>query len=666
MVSLPNLLLLALAGLAGLVTEAKPAQSQAEEQQRRASRWDQATAERLFRKDAWREGIAYLGRALRLDPQNSAAAQHLWSAVVDGGGDRNTLPELVLRQEAEIHAVVFCPDGRRILTASADKTARLWDATTGAPVGEAMRHEDEVVAAVFSPDGAHIATASKDRTARLWNAATGKSLGEPMRHEHPLEGVAFNATGTRIVTQSNGADVARLWDAASGAPIGEAMPHTVGYSEPATFSPDGSRLITKRGETARVWDCMSGKPLGKPLKHPAGVSSAAFSPDGSRILTVTEDGKARVWSIAAGKVASTLSMKNSQAVNRASFSPDGTRIVTFTAWSGELWDAATGRRVGALPASAPSDAEGGASATFSPDGTYALLSCSDSSDDKVVRAWDCKTGEARGIFVWDRSSVLRHPEEVLEVFFTSDGMRIVTTCQDGAVRVWDAENGELIGRPLRHDRDVNGFLTSVSASPDGTRILTLTDKNIVRVWQAGAGHPPEKPLPAGSGEAPSMLTGAGLPPAFVEALSGYRFSDDGVLQELPDRECAALRNQLRHSEAIAAAWRPLIVWWLEPANERALSPGATLTRREQADREIANGIDDYEKIRNAYLIDPTHPFIHIALADLEEGKHADFLRAYDIARLPADPAIRARAAEMLIKQRQPELAQKVTGAKPVK
>jgi len=84
------------------------------------------------------------------------------------------------------------------------------------------------------------------------------------------------------------------------------------------------------------------------------------------------------------------------------------------------------------------------------------------------------------------------------------------------------------------------------------------------------------------------------------------------------------------------------------------------------DREIANGTNDYEKIRNAYLIDPTHPLIHIALAGLEEWKHADFLRAYDIARLPADPAIRARAAEMLTEQSQPDLAQKVIAAKPVK
>jgi WD40 repeat protein len=162
------------------------------------AKWDQATAERLFHKGAWREGVAYLGRALRLDPKNSAAARQLWSAVVYGEGDRNTVPMLVLPQEAKVHVALFSPDGRRILTASADKTARVWDSATGVPIGEPMRHEDEIVDAAFSPDGARIATASKDRTARLWDAATLKPLGEPMRHEHPVDHVAFNSTGTRI------------------------------------------------------------------------------------------------------------------------------------------------------------------------------------------------------------------------------------------------------------------------------------------------------------------------------------------------------------------------------------------------------------------------------------------------------------------------------------
>ena len=72
-------------------------------------------------------------------------------------------------------SAAFSPDGKRIVTASSDKTARLWDAETGKPIGEPLRgHEDDVRSAAFSPDGKRIVTASDDKTARLWDAATGK------------------------------------------------------------------------------------------------------------------------------------------------------------------------------------------------------------------------------------------------------------------------------------------------------------------------------------------------------------------------------------------------------------------------------------------------------------------------------------------------------------
>ena len=61
-----------------------------------------------------------------------------------------------------VYAASFSPDGRRIVTASDDETARVWDAESGKPVGEPMRHEDGVIAASFSPDGRRIVTASGD------------------------------------------------------------------------------------------------------------------------------------------------------------------------------------------------------------------------------------------------------------------------------------------------------------------------------------------------------------------------------------------------------------------------------------------------------------------------------------------------------------------------
>ena len=75
---------------------------------------------------------------------------------------------------------------------------------------------------------------------------------------------------------------------------------------------------------------------------------------------------------------------------------------------------------------------------------------------------------------------------------------------------------------------------------------------------------------------------AGAPPeAFIEALSGYRSTDDGVLQEITDTETAALRAQLRASaEKTHRSGDRLITWWLTTPQDHRLLTGDKLTRRE--------------------------------------------------------------------------------------
>jgi WD40 repeat protein len=68
----------------------------------------------------------------------------------------------------------FSPDGTRIVTASSDHTAQLWDAATGEELTTLRGHEGPVWSASFSPDGTRIVTASRDRTARLWDTTNGQ------------------------------------------------------------------------------------------------------------------------------------------------------------------------------------------------------------------------------------------------------------------------------------------------------------------------------------------------------------------------------------------------------------------------------------------------------------------------------------------------------------
>jgi len=67
-----------------------------------------------------------------------------------------------------VNSAEFSPDGIRVVTASSDKTARVWDAATGKQLAPPFTHQDAVLYAEFSPDGKRVVTASDDKTARVW------------------------------------------------------------------------------------------------------------------------------------------------------------------------------------------------------------------------------------------------------------------------------------------------------------------------------------------------------------------------------------------------------------------------------------------------------------------------------------------------------------------
>jgi WD40 repeat protein len=396
-----------------------------------------------------------------------------------------------------VWTAAFSPDGKRIVSASSDKTARLWDAETGKPIGEPLGHADAVTTAAFSSDGKRIVTISGNKTARLWDAETGKPVGEPLKgHTDVVWTAAFSPDGKRIVTASSWDSTARLWDAETGKPIGEPLgghadSSTVSFifaTYAAAFSSDGKRIVTVSGLTARLWDAETGKPIGEPLEgHGHGVRSAAFSPDGKRIVTASWDSTARLWDAENGKpVGEPLGDQKSWELHSAAFSPDGKRVVIASQDNARLWDAQTGERIGK---SLEGHANSVLNAAFSPDGKRIVTA----SSDKTARLWDAQTGEPIG------KPLAGHTDSVWTAAFSPDGKRIVTASSDKTARLWDAETGKPIGEPLEgHGHGVR----SAAFSPDGKRIVTASSgDSTARLWDAQTGRPIGEPLRTDSGSA---------------------------------------------------------------------------------------------------------------------------------------------------------------------
>ena len=87
--------------------------------------------------------------------------------------------QILRGHEKRVNSASFSPDGARLVTASWDGTARLWDAVSGAEVAVLKGHRGSVWAASFSPDGARVVTASSDRQKLQIRLASSGGMGFP-------------------------------------------------------------------------------------------------------------------------------------------------------------------------------------------------------------------------------------------------------------------------------------------------------------------------------------------------------------------------------------------------------------------------------------------------------------------------------------------------------
>jgi WD40 repeat protein/serine/threonine protein kinase len=428
-------------------------------------------------------------------------------------------------------------DGKRIVTASQDKTAKVWDAETGRNLLTLRGHTDWVWAAAYSPDGRRIATGGPDRSVRIWDATSGRPLMTLIGHEHSVRDVAFSPDGRRLA--SCGVDkTARVWDLDGGRALDVFRFETAPWA--VRFSSDGRRLYAATEHGIAVEDLRTGGKL-RTIGGDLRVWAGAFNSDASEIAVIGEEAGAggptsasrrpldiRILDAVTGRER-LLIKGQGQVMMDAAFSGDGRRLITNDREGLlRLWDTATGQEMGSLRLAgawglavfpnrdavvtatgktaaivdlAPPSEVGNAvalgspvlSLALSPDDRHALVSTLNGG----VAGWDAATGAEwfpspkapAGFVRFSPEAVIeaaiRPGEEVSSrcVRFSPDGARIGISRADRAV-VLDARSFKTLCTLRGHQ----GEVYSLAFSPDGSRVATGAWDMTAKVWDVQTGR----------------------------------------------------------------------------------------------------------------------------------------------------------------------------------
>lgn len=345
----------------------------------------------------------------------------LWGEVKVIEDNNIAIAQILEGHTSFVNDLAISPDSRLLMSASADKTIKVWQLDTGELLQTLTGSTSFINALAITFDGNFLIGASADKTIRIWDLETGELTNILEGHTSFVDIIVLSPDGQILV--STGADkTIRIWKLETGEMLHVLEGHS-GFVNALAISSDGETLVSGSADASlKVWNLKTGKKLHSLTGHSSFINAIAISPNGKTLASGGADKTIKIWDLQTGEKIETLE-GHTGFINDLAISPDGEILVSASA-------------------------------------------------DTSLRIWQLKTGDEKFVFN-------NHANYVNRVEISQDGTTATSSSADKTIKFWDLATGKELRTLTGYQYHINYF----AISPDGRFVATGSGDNAIAIWK---------------------------------------------------------------------------------------------------------------------------------------------------------------------------------------